>query len=165
MERRERAHGQMFKQRARELAQHQFWQVGVDGKCQLPAPPHHAGYSQNLPPKATLCDPPEHQRLCGAEQALLARLSVRVLAPKGTSYFHVMDVQGNVFACREGPRLAGWGGEQGLAGEVGGGMLGDGAGEGETLPGNGLSWTRAAFGSEAGVWVCWCVRTSGWGLC
>lgn len=91
------------------------------GRCrwQVPADSSSPPNSQNLPTKATLCDPPEHQRLCGAEQALLARLSVRVLAPKGTSYFHVMDVQGNVFACREGPRLAGWGGEQGLAGEVG----------------------------------------------
>lgn len=44
-------------------------------------------------------------------------------------------------------------------------MLRYGAGQGETLPGNGLGGTGAVFGRKAGMWVCWCMRTSGRGVC
>lgn len=117
--RREWAHRQMSKQRVRHLAPHQFQQVSADGKCQLLAPPHHSRHSQNCPTKAN-CDPPAQQQLCAAVQALLAQPAVRVLAPECTSYFHVMDVEENVFACGEGMWMAGWGWEWGWQGRQAG---------------------------------------------
>lgn len=51
------------------------WQVPAAGSsppCQVQPKPAH---------KSKLCDPPKHKQLCGAVQALLARSSVRVLAP------------------------------------------------------------------------------------